>query len=74
MQRKLSYNFIDPLISLVRRQGRSSTKIVGAGPRSGKNVDHHCWPMEKILDFDWPKTAQMALKFLVFLWDIFKYI
>ena len=74
MQRKLSYNFIDSLISLVRRQGHSSTKIVGAGPRSGKNVGHHCWPTEKILDFEWSKKAQMAMKFLFFFQDIFKYI
>ena len=36
------------------------------GPRSGKNVGHHAWPTEKISDFEWPKTAQMALKFLFF--------
>ena len=33
---------------------------------SQKNVGHNGWPTQKILGFEWPKTAQMALKFLVF--------
>ena len=40
--------------------------------RSGKNVDHHGWTKEKVLDFECPKTAQMALKFLVFYPGYFK--
>ena len=40
--------------------GRGSTKIVG-GPMSGKNVGHHGWPTDKILVFEWPKTAQMVV-------------
>ena len=46
-------------------RGRSSTKAEG-GPRSRKNVGHHGWPKKKSLGFEWPKTAQMALKFLFF--------
>ena len=54
-------------------QGCSSTKIVG-GPMSWKNVGHHSWLTEKVLCFEWPKTAQMALEFLYFLWNIFRYV
>ena len=32
-----------------------------------KNVDHHGWLTEKNLGFEWPKTAQMALIFYVFI-------
>ena len=37
------------------KQGRSGTKIVGGGQG-----------LEKILGFEWAKTTQMALKFLLF--------
>ena len=36
------------------------------GLRSRKNVGHHDWLTEKILDFEWPKITQKALKFLLF--------
>ena len=39
-----------------------------------KNVGYHGWVIEKILGFEWPKTAQMALKFLCFFRKIFKYV
>ena len=57
-------------------QGRSSTKVVGGRGRrrSWKNVGHHGLPTEKILVFEWPKTAQMALKVLFFFQHIFKYV
>ena len=57
-------------------QGRSSTKIVGEGEeaKSWKNLGHHVWPTEKILGFEWPKTAQMAFKFFYFFRNIFKYV
>ena len=64
------------MVTTLWLQGCSSTKIVGGkgGARSGKNIGHHGWPTDKILDFEWPKTAQMTLKFLLFFRDIFKYI
>ena len=41
---------------------------------ASKNVSHHGWPMEKILGFEWAKTTQMALTFLQFFRNIFKYV
>ena len=41
---------------------------------SQKNVRHHGLPTEKILGFQWPKTAQMTLKFLCFFREIFEYV
>ena len=56
----------------VMYQGRSSTKVVGRGaPKSRKNVGLHGWPTEKILNSEWPKTAQMSLKFLCFFYETF---
>ena len=43
------------------------------GARSQKYIGHHGWGTEKILDFEWPIMASMALKFLVFFQNIFKY-
>ena len=39
---------------------------------ASKNVSYHGWPMEKILDFEWAKTTQMAFTFLQFFRNIFK--
>ena len=58
-------------------KGLSSTKIVRErwrGVKSQKNVGHHDWLMEKMLGFQWPKTSQIVLSFLCFLWKIFKYV
>ena len=65
------------ILNAALTQGHSSTKIVAGEEgweRSWKNVGHHGWPTEKILVFEWPKTAQMDLKFLCFFRNIFKYI
>lgn len=59
------------LKEIVSCQGRSSTKIVGES-KCRKSVGHHDWPMEKILGFKWPATAQMALNF--FFRNISKYV
>ena len=47
-------------------QGRRKPIKLSRGPISRKNVGHQGWLTEKILGFEWPKTAQMALKFLFF--------
>ena len=39
-----------------------------------KNVGHHGWSTKKLLGFEWLKTTQMALKFLCFFRNIFKYV
>ena len=46
--------------------GRSPPLPWCISARSQKNVRHHHFSMEKNLRFEWPKTAQMALKFLFF--------
>ena len=75
-----SYNFF--LFNILARYAYShrfsaravvTLKQLG-GPRSWKNVGRHGWPTEKILVFELPKTAQMALKFLCFFRNIFKYV
>ena len=50
---------------MIKMQGSSSSEIVG-GPRSWKDVGHHGRWTNKILGFEKPRTAQMALKFLGF--------
>ena len=45
-------------------QGRKLNQL--GVPMSKKTVSHPGWPKEKILGFEGPKTAQMALKFLFF--------
>ena len=75
-----SYNFF--LFNILARYAyshRFSARAVATlkqlgGPRSWKNVGRHGWPTEKILVFELPKTAQMALKFLCFFRNIFKYV
>ena len=43
------------------------TAVVGKGGQGlEKNFGHHSWPTDKILGFEWPKIAQIALKFLCF--------
>ena len=54
-------------------QGCSSIKIFGRA-KVTKNIGHHVWLTEKILGSEWPKMAQMTLKFLCFFWKIFKYV
>ena len=44
------------------------------GARSQINVDHHGWPTEKKLGFEWAKTTQLALKSLRFFRNIFEYV
>ena len=39
-----------------------------------KNVGHHGWSTKKLLGFEWLKTTQMALKFLCFFRNSFKYV
>ena len=64
------------LVDETLEQGRSSTKIVGewGGSRSLQNIGHHSWPTEKVLSFEWPKTAQMTFKFLCFFRIIFEHV
>ena len=38
------------------------------------NVGHYGWPTEKILGFEWSRTTQLAVKFLRFFRNIFKYV
>ena len=52
----------------------ATIKWLGRGTRSRKNFGHHGWPMEKILVFEWPQTAEMAFKFLDFSRNIFKIV
>ena len=60
----------------IQCKDRTSTIIVGGRvgrSRSWKYFGHHGWPTEKILDFQWPKTVQMALKFLCFSQNILNF-
>ena len=61
------------IVSFALDQGRSNTKIVGGGKVS-ENVGHHGWSKENILGFEWPKSAQMALKLFCFFRKFFKYV
>ena len=58
--------------SILQTQDRSSSKIVG-GPRSNKYRPP--WLADgKKLGFEWAKRTQLALKFLRFFQNIFKYV
>ena len=58
----------------IRRAVVALNKLVGEGGGGGK-VSKKCRPKtEKILGFEWPKTAQMAFKFFYFFRNIFKYV
>ena len=77
---RLSLQFLVKMVSMSHTALSilSRLRIVAAlkqlrGPRSRKNVDHG-WPTEKILSFKWPKTTQMALRFLFLFQSIFKYV
>ena len=54
----------------IRRAVAALNKLVGEGGRGGGGggkISKKCRPKtEKILGFEWPKTAQMACKFCVF--------
>ena len=56
----------------IYKQGRNSAKKI-RGPGFRKSVGRHGWSTEKIFVFQWPKTAQMASKFLCFFRKIFKF-
>ena len=55
-------------------QGRSSTKIVGGGGKVSEKCLSPWLSDGENFRFEWPKAAQMALKFLYFFRNIFKYV